>query len=85
MARIKKKVKKRAKALKPNYKGMTKEEKKAAEKEFEEALETYKKGLKKKKRSKRVRLLLCICFIVVWRQFHSKASKKYKRQELGRR
>lgn len=85
MASIKKKVKKRAKALKPNYKEMTREEKKVAEKEFEEALETYKKGLKKKKRWKRVRLLLFICFLYTWRQFHSKASKKYKRQELGRR
>ncbi len=82
MASIKRKVKKRAKALKPDYKGMTKEEKKAAKKEFEQAVDTYEKSLKRKKRR---RILLIICAIVTYRQLFSKESKKYKRRELGRR
>lgn len=86
MARVKKQVKKRAKQLQPDYKGMTKEEKKTAKKEFDEAIKKFKKSAKWKKRKKRFFLLsFCICFIVTRKQFFSKASKKYKRRELGRR
>lgn len=89
MARVKKQVKKRRKAFEPSYKGMTKEQKKVAKKDFEESLAAFKKSAKKKKRRRRLlRLFLLntfICNIVLWRQFHSRASKKYKRRELGRR
>lgn len=89
MASVKKMVKKRRKAFEPDYKGMDKAEKKAAKKQFEKAMDQYKKEAKKIKRKKRIKRLFLlnvfICNIVVWRMFHSRASKKYKRRELGRR
>lgn len=89
MASVKKMVKKRRKAFEPDYKGMNKAEKKAAKKEFEESLAQYKKDAKKAKRKKRVKRLfllnVLLCNAVLWRMFHSRASKKYKRRELGRR
>lgn len=89
MASVKKQVKKRRKQLEPSYKGLTRKEKKVAKAEFEDSLKAYKKTVKKKKRRRRLLVLFLlnnfIGFVVVWRMFHSRASKKYKRQELGRR
>ncbi len=89
MAKIKKKVKKYIKKNEPHYKDMDKAQKKVAKANFEESVERYEKDLKKAKRKKRfIRLFLLCCLITnmkVWRAFHSKEAKKYKRRELGRR
>ena len=89
MAKIKKKVKKYIKKNEPTYKGLDKEKKKLVKARFEERVERYRKDLeaaKKKKRRKRL-FLLCFCIfsMKIWRAFHSKEAKKYKRRELGRR
>ena len=86
MASIKKKVKKYIKKNEPHYKDMDKAQKKVAKANFEESVELYRKDLKKAKRKKRFRrLLLLLCCLIIWRAFHSKEAKKYKRRELGRR
>ncbi len=89
MARIKKQVKKYIKENQPSFEGLDKKEKKAAAEAFEAEVKAYTKGLKKKRRKKRILGLFALSSGVtnvrVWRAFHSKASKKYKRKELGRR
>lgn len=89
MAKIKKKVKKYIKKNEPHYKDMDKAQKKVAKANFEESVERYEKDLKKAKRKKRFHRILFLCCLIanmkLWRAFHSKEAKKYKRRELGRR
>ena len=89
MASVKKQVKKFIKANEPDYKGMTRQEKKAAKEAFEAEVEVFTKDAKKKRRKKKlIRLALlnnAIGSAAIWRMFHSRKSKKYKRRELGRR
>lgn len=89
MASVKRKVKKYIKRNEPTYKGLDRKKKKLVKARFEERVDEYRKELETARRKKRVKrfsiLFFCIFSLKIWRAFHSKEAKKYKRRELGRR
>lgn len=89
MSKLKRNVKKYVKENQPSYKGLSRAEKKAAQAKFEEEVELYRKELKRKLRKKHLLIGFVLCDgclkVKLYRDFHSRKSKRYKRKELGRR